>query len=192
MKSSELRMEKLHIKNMVCRRCIMTVENICKDLGIVDAQVSLGYVIFAEKQDPSILDEFYRLLRAVGFEPLQSHELVLLERIKASIRFYARHRASNSKYKLSSYVESAVNLDFRYASRMFSSLEGRTIQSYLMSQRIEYVKELLSDGELTLAGIADTVGFSSVAHLSRAFRKSQGMTISEFRNTGLRTGIDEL
>ena len=75
---------------------------------------------------------------------------------------------------------------------MFYSLEGRTIQGYLMSQRIEYVKELLSDNELTLAAIADEAGFSSVAHLSRAFKKSQGITISEFRDKGMRIGIDEV
>lgn len=61
-----------------------------------------------------------------------------------------------------------------------------------MTQRIEYVKELLFDGELTLAEIADKVGFSSVAHLSRTFRKVQGVTISGFRGAGSRTAIDEV
>lgn len=61
-----------------------------------------------------------------------------------------------------------------------------------MSQRMEYVKELLFDNELSLAQIADVAGFSSVAHLSRAFKKSQGMTISEFKDSGQRTGIDEV
>lgn len=96
------------------------------------------------------------------------------------------------KYKLSEFISDSIKVDFRYASRMFSSIEGRTIQSYLMSQRMEYVKELLFDNELTLAEIADRVGFSSVAHLSRTFKKSLGVTISEFRNTGSRMGIDEL
>lgn len=54
------------------------------------------------------------------------------------------------------------------------------------------MKELLFDKELTLAEIADKVGFSSVAHLSRTFKKSQGVTISEFRGTGARLGLDEV
>ena len=177
---------------MVCRRCVMTVEDICRDLGIRDVSVSLGRVKFGEIPDARSLEVFFDRLRAVGFEPLQTHEHVMLENIKAAIRHYARHNAVSGKCRLSDFLTDAVRLDFRYASRMFSSLEGRTIQSYLMAQRVEYVKELLSDGVLTLAEIADEAGFSSVAHLSRAFKKSQGMTISEFRDMGSRTGIDEL
>ncbi|WP_303642562.1 helix-turn-helix transcriptional regulator [uncultured Bacteroides sp.] len=177
---------------MVCRRCVMTVEDICSDLGIMDATVSLGSVTFPVLPDSDLLNLFYDRLRAVGFEPLKSHEHVMLENIKAAVRYYARHSADNEKSKLSDYMNKAVNMDFRYASRMFSSLEGRTIQSYLMAQRIEYVKELLFDDELTLAEIADKVGFSSVAHLSHAFKKTQGITISEFRDAGMRIGIDEV
>ncbi len=183
--------EKLHIKNMVCRRCVMTVEDLCRELGI-QAAVSLGSVDFNVMPDVRVMDAFFNRLRAVGFEPLKSHEHVMLENIKAAIRYYARHNTVDEKDRLSDYIARTIPLDFRYVSRMFSSLEGRTVQSYLMSQRIEYVKELLFDDELTLAEIADKVGFSSVAHLSRAFKKSQGMTISEFRDTGSRSAIDEI
>lgn len=56
---------KLHIKNMVCRRCVMTVEDICRDLDIRDAKVSLGAVEFGEIADVagfmgnSITDSWY-------------------------------------------------------------------------------------------------------------------------------------
>ena len=176
---------------MVCRRCVMTVEDICRDLGI-DAEVALGSVDFTTMPSLEVLDTFHNRLRAVGFEPLKSHEHIMLENIKAAIRHYARHNTVYDKSKLSDYLRKTLKTDFRSLSRMFSTLEGRTLQSYLMSQRIEYVKELLFDNELTLAEIADKVGFSSVAHLSRAFKKSQGLTISEFRNNGTRSGLDEV
>lgn len=184
--------ELLHIKNMVCRRCVMTVEDICRDLGLDDAVVTLGSVSFAEKPAPDVLESLSARLIDVGFEPLRSRELVSLEKIKAAVRYFARHYSTDGKTRLSDYLANSLKLDFRHASRLFSTLEGRTIQGYLMSQRIEYVKELLFDGELTLAEIADKVGFSSVAHLSRAFRKVQGVTISEFRGAGNRTAIDEI
>lgn len=182
----------LHIKNMVCRRCVMTVEDICRELGLKDARVELGSITLSDSPDQSTLDNLYGRLRDVGFEPLKSPELTTVERIKRAIRHYARHNHDDGKIKLSGYLEDAVKLDFRHLSRLFSSIEGRTIQSYLMSQRMEYVKELLFDNELSLAQIADVAGFSSVAHLSRAFKKSQGMTISEFKDSGQRTGIDEV
>lgn len=185
--------ETLHVKNMVCRRCVMTVEDICRELGIAGCKVELGSIIFAGQLGGQIRDKLYERLRDVGFEPLRSHELVMLEKIKAAIRYYARHYQSCGMIKLSAYLAEESGLGFRRASRLFASHEGRTVQSYLMSQRVEYVKELLGDDELSLAAIADRAGFSSVAHLSRAFKKSQGMTISRFRDGGHgRVGIDEV
>jgi len=184
--------EIIHIKNMVCRRCVMAVEDICHELDISGAKVSLGSVTFSDLPDHATIQIFHDRLRAIGFEPLQSHELVVLEKIKATARYYARHYTGEAKEKLSAYIEKNTGLDFRYASRMFSSLERRTLQNYLMMQRIEYVKELLFNNELTLAEIADETGFSSVAHLSSAFKKTQGITISQFRNNGARVAIDEI
>lgn len=184
--------ETLHIKNMVCRRCVMAVEDICKELGIKGADVILGSVSFETNPDPATMNALQDRLIELGFEPLKSQEFIVLEKIKSAVRYYARHYSENYNIKLSAYIERAVKLDFRYASRLFSTLEGRTIMSYLMLQRIEYVKELLFDSELTLAEIADKVGFSSVAHLSRTFKKVEHLTISEFRDFGFRAAIDEI
>lgn len=182
---------KLHIKNMVCRRCVMTVEDICRDLDIRDAKVSLGAVEFGEMPDEATLHKLNERLREVGFEPIQSEEVVALEKIKALVRHYARNTEEQT-LKLSSYIEDSAGMDFRFASRLFSSLEGRTIQKYLMLQRIEYVKELLLDDDMTLAEIADEAGFSSVAHLSAAFKKTVGLTISSFKSSGTRIPLDEV
>lgn len=183
---------KFHVKNMVCRRCVMAVEDICRELGLGDARVELGCVTLAVRPAEATMSLLCERLRQVGFEPLKSHEMVLVEKIKAAIRYYARHYNADGSGKLSTFLSESTGLDSRHVSRLFSSLEGRTVQGYLMSQRLEYVKEMLQDGELTLVAIADNAGFSSVAHLSRAFKKSQGMTLSEFRATGHRSPIDEI
>ncbi|MCM1111257.1 MAG: helix-turn-helix domain-containing protein [Clostridium sp.] len=182
----------LHIKNMVCRRCVMTVEDICRDLGIGGAKVSLGSVEFEEKPADQTLSLLYDRLEDVGFEPLESGELVLLEKVKALVRTYARSSRDRS-LKLSAYIGESTGEDFWAVSRLFSSLEGRTIQRYLMLQRIEYVKELLLDDRQTLAEIADETGFSSVAHLSSTFKKVTGVTLSDFRlRGGSRTPLDQV
>lgn len=169
----------------------MTVEDICRELDIPVARVSLGEVEFKETPDETTLQRLYGRLRDVGFEPIKSNELMVLEKIKALVRHYARNAAARSK-KLSSYIEDSMPMDFRYASRLFSSLERRTIQKYLMLQRIEYVKELLTDNDKTLAEIADATGFSSVAHLSASFKKTVGITLSDFKSSGRRIPLDEV
>ncbi len=185
-------MDVLHVKNMVCRRCVMAVEDICRELELGDVKVTLGCVSFSDSPAPGKMERLCTRLREVGFEPLQSRDLIVLEKIKAAVRHYARHYDIGRKLKLSAYLEETTGFDFRYLSRLFSSLESRTLMSYLMTQRIEYVKELLFDRQLTLPEIADRTGFSSVAHLSRAFKNTEGVTISAFRDNGSRSAIDEI
>ena len=64
---------------------------------------------------------------------------------------------------------------------VFSSVEGRTIERFILSQKIEKVKELLTYGELTLSEIAYQMHYSSPAHLSSQFKKITGMSPSAFR-----------
>lgn len=116
--------EILHVKNMVCRRCVMTVEDICRDLGIDGAVVTLGSISFSENPAPDVLERLSARLLDVGFEPLRSRELVSLEKIKAAVRYFARHYPTDDKVRLSDYLEESLKLDFRHASRLFSSLEA--------------------------------------------------------------------
>jgi AraC-like DNA-binding protein len=67
---------------------------------------------------------------------------------------------------------------------LFSSVEGRTIENYFIEQRIEKAKELLVYGQLTLSQIAFDLEYSSVAHLSKQFKKITGLTPTHFKEIG--------
>ncbi len=169
----------------------MAVEDICRDLGLADARVSLGRMTLDHELVPETRKELYERLRLIGFEPLESDDHVAVERIMALVRNYVRNMDAR-QLKLSSYIADNMCVVFKTASRLFTAVEGRPIQRYLMLQRIEYVKELLHDHRLSLAQIADIAGFSSVPHLSATFKREVGVTLSEFRQQGERRGIDEL
>jgi AraC-like DNA-binding protein len=77
--------------------------------------------------------------------------------------------------------------DYKYLSNLFSAVQGITIGQFIILQKVEKAKELIVYDELTIAQIADRLGYSSVAHLSNQFKKVTGMTPGEFRATGLRT-----
>jgi AraC family transcriptional regulator len=64
---------------------------------------------------------------------------------------------------------------------LFSSVEGITIEKYIILQKIERVKELLVYHELTISEIADNMGYSNVAYLSNQFKKVTGLTPSHFK-----------
>jgi len=64
---------------------------------------------------------------------------------------------------------------------MFSEVKGTTIQQFIISHKIERVKELLLYDELNLTEIAYKLHYSSVAHLSNQFKKVTGLSPSFFK-----------
>ena len=66
-------------------------------------------------------------------------------------------------------------------------MTGTTLEKYLIAQKIEYAKELLIYDELSLAEIADRLGYSSGAYLSAQFKSVTGMTPSHFRRLRIRS-----
>ena len=77
---------------------------------------------------------------------------------------------------------------------MFLSVEGITIEKYIINQKIEKVKELLVYNELTLNEISYQLGYSSVQHLSNQFKKVTGLTPTHFKKLrgNKRKSIDEV
>ncbi|GMN08071.1 hypothetical protein MTsPCn5_34600 [Croceitalea sp. MTPC5] len=71
----------------------------------------------------------------------------------------------------------------KYLSSLFSSVESITFEQYIITQKIERVKELLVYDELTLSEIAYQLGYSSVAYLSNQFKKINGMAPTQFKKS---------
>ncbi len=171
----------LIIKNMVCPRCIQAVRAILKDHNIPFRTVSLGRV---ELNGPLAIEEKNKLavnLENEGFELLESKSAQLVNAIKQSLLRQIHQRNAPLHVNFSTFLSEEFNHDYAYLSRLFSSVEGITIEKYIISLRIEKVKELLLYEELNLTQIADTLDYSSVAHLSSQFKKETGMTPSEFK-----------
>jgi AraC-like DNA-binding protein len=72
-------------------------------------------------------------------------------------------------------------MDYHYLTTLFSSIEGVTIEKYVILQRIERAKELLIYDELSLNEISYKLGYSSVQHLSQQFKNITGFTPSHFK-----------
>jgi AraC-like DNA-binding protein len=175
---------KLDIKNMVCPRCIMTVHDVLTSMGYNPTEVALGYAILpTEELPPAERDALAQRLQAVGFELMADSDAVLVECIKIALLRYARTDGGLC-VKVSQALERELGVTYKSLSSTFSQLEGRTLESYYIRQRIEYVKELVGYGDLTLTEIAFRTGYSSVAYLSRQFAQVVGMTLSDYRRLG--------
>lgn len=178
--------DKLFIKNMVCERCIMTVENILTKLEMPYSKVSLGEVELTKKMSDSQLEVFNKQLKQVGFELIETRVNKIVEDIKKLVLKNITDQSDDKRRKLSSYITKHLHYDYSYLSDLFSSIEGITIEQFFIVQRIEKVKELVVYEELSLTEIAWQTGFSSVHHLSSQFKKVTGLTPSHFKKVGIK------
>ena len=172
----------LHIKNMVCNRCIRVVTEELTNLGLHVKTVELGEVVIEDQPDESGMEKIDKTLKENGFELIDDKKGQIIDHIKTVIIeliHYQREREEHINF--SDYISKNVGYDYSYLSNLFSSVEGTTIEKYIIHQKIEKAKELLVYDELTLSEIAWQLGYSSVQHLSRQFKKTTGLTPSHFK-----------
>ena len=184
----------LFIKNMVCPRCVLTVENILRELHLPYHSVVLGEVELERKLSVPEMERLDAALNRVGFELIETRVNKIIADIKAAILEYLSLGMDSQQIRLSSFITKNIPYDYSYLSDLFSSVEGKTIEQYFILQRIEKVKELLVYDQLSLTEISYQTGFSSVHHLSSQFKKVTGLTPSYFKKIGLekRRAIDGL
>jgi AraC-like DNA-binding protein len=171
----------LFVKNMVCQRCIMAVQNELDRLGWEPRSVTMGEIELPREPAAEELDAIARALEPLGFALIDDRRSRLIEQIKAAAIRWVRDRDGQPERNFSDHLAGLLHYDYRHLSVLFSEVEGVTIEHYLIEQRIEYVKELLVYDELTLSEIAWKLGYSSVAHLSSQFKKVTGLTPSYFK-----------
>ncbi len=181
---------------MVCHRCILAVEDILQNEKIPFQKVSFGEIYLAEELSQNQQERLSKKLTDIGFELIDNYAGGIIEKIKQLVIKRARNEVDEkeSNIKLSHYLSGKVNHEYTYLSSLFSSVEGRTIENYFIEQRIEKAKELLIYGQLTLSQIAFDLDYSSVAHLSKQFKKIIGLTPTYFKEIGIakRKSLDKI
>ena len=167
------------VKNMVCPRCILAVENGLKAIKCEFDEVKLGSVKVSKYFSIPKIEE---MLLGLGFEILTNHDQKLVESIKSKLIELLQLSEELKNNKLSVWLSNKLNKDYHQLSYLFSEIEGVTIERYFIKLRIEKVKEFLVYNELNLKEIAYQLGFSSTAHLSAQFKKETGFTTSHYKD----------
>lgn len=187
-------MNTLIIKNMVCPRCIESVNLIFQDLGLSVVAIILGKVSIKEEITTDQKQALQQRLVEKGFDLLDDKQSRLINEIKSIVIQEIHYQKEPSLINFSSLLTEKLHYDYAYLSRLFSSVEGQTIEKFVLAQKIEKVKELLTYDELNLSEIAFQMNYSSSAHLSAQFKKITGMTPSAFKKlfNQERRSLDEL
>jgi AraC family transcriptional regulator len=189
-------MDKIIVKNMVCHRCVLSVEEILNAAAIPFHKVLLGEIHLTTELSREQKEYLSVKLKKVGFEIIDSQMSGLIEKIKMLVINKARNEGdtTETRLNLSAYLTESLHYEYTHLSSSFSAVEGRTIENFFIEQRIEKAKELLVYGQMTLSEIAFELDYSSTAYLSGQFKKITGLTPTYFKEVGIakRKALDKV
>lgn len=70
-----------------------------------------------------------------------------------------------------------------HLSKLLNRYAEKSFYDILNSLRIQAAKELLADPSLKIGEISDRVGYADMAHFARTFKKLEGVSANEYRNS---------
>jgi AraC family transcriptional regulator len=183
----------LHIKNMVCDRCIQSVASILNDLKIKFSEITLGRIQLSDEIDSAQKSQIEHSLKQKGFELILDKSDKLINRIKSLIIELIHGNENLERNKSFSEILSAeLNYNYSVLSNLFSKKEGMTISRFILNHKVEKAKELLSYGELNISEVSQELDFSSPQHFAREFKKIAHLTPSQFTNQIHRQKLDTI
>lgn len=185
--SHSMTMDIILVKNMVCHRCLHSVEDILNKSEIPFDKVLFGEIHLKNGLTQEQKENLAAKLKNEGFELIDSRLNGLIEKIKLLLIKRARNEVDKKdiKLKLSTYLSEELHYEYTHLSSSFSEVEGRSIENFFIEQRIEKAKELIFYGQMTLSEIAFELDYKSSAYLSSQFKKITGTTPSDFKESGI-------
>ena len=184
--------QEFKIKGMICGRCLKVLNNELRATGAEVVEIQLGKVVISyspNKISHSLID---KIIQENEFEILWDKESILAEQTKRWVINYIWN--TNHDETLSDYLVEKVNKNYDLLSKNFSKIFGKTIERYSILLKIERVKELIENGELSFSETAYAMGYQNLSALSRQFKRETGMTLKEYKNLdkGMRIPIDKI
>ena len=172
---------KLQIKYDIYTACKVILQENLDRLGVPYEITGLGEIEIMGILSTSQYSDLEEAIKKYGIEIISDPKNGVAQRIKDVIieMVYLEDKLPNSN--ISDYISEKMNLSYGYISNIFSEVTYTSIGNFIILQRIEYAKQLISEGKLTLTEVAWKLNYSSVAHLSNQFKKTTGLTPSAFQ-----------
>lgn len=181
------------VKNMVCNRCIKVVKDELNKNNIDFNHVDLGTIYFDKEISELEKEKLKGILEKEGFELVEDKEAIIVRKIKTLVVqmvHYQKERPVHQNF--SGFIASEIGKEYSQISKLFSEIEGKTIEHYIIEQRIERAKELIVYDELSISQISYILNYSSPQHLSRQFKQITGLTPTQFKKAGRRKKLDKI
>lgn len=98
--------------------------------------------------------------------------------IMGIVRYMQEHLAGEISLNI---LAEKFNLNPQYVSQLFKNEIGVNFLAYLTNIRMEQAKKLLISTSLPIADISDKCGYGDYRVFTKAFKKAEGITPSQYR-----------
>lgn len=166
---------------MISNRCKLAVKEELNKLGLHFVVADLGEVEVMENITDAQRELLQKGLKSSGLELMDDKKAILIEKVINVITEMIHHTEELPKTNYSDFISEKLDYDYTYLSNLFTEVKGINIRQFIITHKIEKVKELLFYDELNLTEIAFKLHYSSVGHLSNQFKKMTGMTPSNYK-----------
>lgn len=141
----------------------------------------MGSVTFSKNVPMEQYQKLTKELKRYGIDIIDNQKAILVQKIKEAIISMLQFNNNMPLVKISSYLSESLNESYRTLSQVFSEVCHISIESFIIINKIELVKQLLINDNLSLTEISYRLHYSSVAHLSNQFKKITGLTPTTFQ-----------
>lgn len=155
------------------------VKRILDDLMITYESINESCIILPTELPDNKRKVLVDALLQYSIKIVEKNNDNLVEQIKNCVRMVI---ASDTlrKRKLSTILSEKLGYSYPYLSSVFSNETFTSVENFYIFSRIEKAKEILMNGNKTLAEVAHKLDYSSVSHLSRQFKNVTGLTVSQY------------
>lgn len=165
-----------------------------EEMGVKVLKISLGEVVISFNPITTPVETIEKMLAENGFPMIMNREGIMVKEIKKSVVSLVHHTTFNAMVRNSDYLVGKFGKTYPYLSSLFSKYEGITLEKYIILHKVERIKSLIEEDELSLSEIAFMMGYSSVQYLSTQFKAVAGISVSDFKRNPAkyRISIDHL
>ncbi len=169
----------------VLSRCIQSLYNIVDYFQLSHYEEMKGIVNF----DIQTMSPFYfwTTMQSAYSEKIEkictflenlkggSNEMIVAKVIKIVKEEYYKTDLSLQK------IAADLGISYNYLSTIFKQISGENFSAYLTRVKMSHAKQFVMEGNLKIYEIAERVGYVNAKYFTEQFKKSVGMTPSEYK-----------
>jgi len=174
-----------HVINFLCeqfecdRFLVLPLQN---ETALIGDYEYIRRLFVFERSRLKVCSLFYSMLDRL---PAQQEEAFYI--LRPAVQFLENHLSDPALNN--AMLAGAAGISEVYFRQLFVRQYGTTPRQYILDARMQKARQMLTEGALKIADVAEACGFSSVYHFCRSFRERAGQTPGEYRRQHRREGI---